>query len=266
ESIFFGYTSVDAAIRDFEDFPTVSVVAPLIKNPQIIMWDPETYPDIESFSDIGETGAIVNVFANSVYMEYLISTGQLTADQEDPSYDASPTRFVAEEGAIFQQGFATQEPWNYENLFEEWGKPVDFLLIHDSGYQPYTQPLGVRADLLEDPAVQDCLTALVPVVQQSIIDFQNDPQPVIDAIERALIDIDDFWQLSQESMANTVAVMAELEIVGNEGDGTVGDFNLDRVQELIEQLDTEVGSVDVLEGLTPEDVVTNEYIDPSIGL
>ena len=31
----------------------ISVVAPLEINPQIIYWDPETYPDVETLADLG---------------------------------------------------------------------------------------------------------------------------------------------------------------------------------------------------------------------
>ena len=40
-----------------------SVVAPLEINPQIIMWDPETYPDVETLADLGEEDVTINVFA-----------------------------------------------------------------------------------------------------------------------------------------------------------------------------------------------------------
>ena len=266
DEVFLGYVTNDEAVSNFDDFPTVAVVAPLDINPQIIMWDPDTYPDIETFSDIGETGAIVNVFPGSVYAEYLAGTGQIPAENFDPSYDGGPQRFIAEEGAIFQQGFATQEVYNYEFEFEEWGRPVDFLLIHDSGYQPYSQPLAIRPDRLEDPAVVSCLQAFVPEVQRAAIEFMADPQDEQDAIEAYNAAIDDFWQLSQEAMDSTVEKMAELDIVSNGSDDTIGNFDLDRVQSVIEILSTEVESVEVPDGLTAEDLVTNEFIDPSIGL
>ncbi|MDH5294993.1 MAG: hypothetical protein OEW91_15055, partial [Acidimicrobiia bacterium] len=45
DSITLGYVSTDEAVLGYADTPTIAVVAPLEKNPQIIMWDPETYPD-----------------------------------------------------------------------------------------------------------------------------------------------------------------------------------------------------------------------------
>ena len=43
--IFLGYVNTDEAIQNYEDFPTTAVVAPLEINPQMIMWDPDTYDD-----------------------------------------------------------------------------------------------------------------------------------------------------------------------------------------------------------------------------
>jgi hypothetical protein len=262
DSIFLGYVNTDEQIATFEDTPTIAVMAPLEKNPQILMWDPETY-DFESFSDIGESGAIVNVFAGQFYTEYLVGTGQLDAAQIDPSYDGGPQRFIAENGALVQQGFATQEPYNYENSFEDWGKPVDFLLIHDSGYEIYQGALGIRPDKLDD-AARACLTAFIPLVQQSAVDFQVDPSATNAAILQAVIDLDSFWVLSEESVANTVMMMDSLGIVANGNNDTLGDFDLDRIDTIIEQV-SGIPAFNVPDGLSAGDLVTNEFIDPSIG-
>ncbi len=262
DSIFLGYVNTDEQIATFADTPTIAVMAPLEKNPQILMWDPETY-DFESFSDIGESGAIVNVFAGQFYTEYLVGTGQLAAEQIDPSYDGGPQRFIAENGALVQQGFATQEPYNYENSFEDWGKPVDFLLIHDSGYEIYQGALGIRPDKLDD-AARACLTAFIPLVQQSAVDFQAEPSTTNAAILQAVTDLDSFWVLSEEGVANTVMMMDSLGIVANGTNGTLGDFDLDRIDTIIEQV-AGIPAFGVPDGLSASDLVTNEFIDPSIG-
>lgn len=262
DSIFLGYVNTDEQIATFEETPTVAVMAPLEKNPQILMWDPETY-DFESFTDIGESGATVNVFAGQFYTEYLVGTGQLNSDQIDPSYDGGPTRFINEDGALVQQGFATQEPYNYENSFEDWGRPVDFLLIHDSGYELYQGALGIRTDKL-DAAAEACLTALVPLIQQSAVEFQNDPTATNAAILQAVIDLNSFWVLTEDSVASTVAMMDSLGIVANGNNDTLGDFDLDRIDTIIGQV-AGIPAFNVPGGLSASDLVTNEFIDPSIG-
>src|SRR5262245_30635320 len=45
--IMLGYVSTDEAISLSGEFPTKAVVAPFNINPQIIMWDPATYPDVK---------------------------------------------------------------------------------------------------------------------------------------------------------------------------------------------------------------------------
>lgn len=262
DSIFLGYVNTDEQIATFEDTPTIAVMAPLEKNPQILMWDPETY-DFETFSDIGASGATVNVFAGQFYTEYLVGTGQLDAAQIDPSYDGGPTRFINEDGALVQQGFATQEPYNYENSFEDWGRPVDFLLIHDSGYELYQGALGIRTDKL-DAAAEACLSALVPLIQQSAVDFQDDPTATNAAILQAVIDLNSFWVLTEDSVASTVAMMDSLGIVANGNNDTLGDFDLDRINTIIDQV-AGIEAFNVPDGLTASDLVTNDFIDPSIG-
>jgi len=259
--VFLGYVSTDEQIASFDSIPTIAVVAPLEKNPQILMWDPETY-DFASFSDIGDSGAVVRVFAGGFFIEYLAGTGQIDPSQFDGSYDGSPTLFIAEEGAIVQQGFATQEPWNYENIFTDWGKPVDFLMIHDSGFEIYSQQLNIRPDKLDDDA-KECLKAFVPLVQRAAIDFMDDPGPANAAILQAVEDLDSFWVMLPDGVANTVKVMDDLGIVSNGPDGTLGNFDFNRIQAVIDQV-RDIPAFNVTT-VTAEDLATNEFIDPSIG-
>ncbi len=264
DDIFMGYVNTDEAIANYADFPTTAVVAPLDINPQIIMWDPETY-DVASWADVKGTGAVISHFGGASYTEFLVGAGLVDEGQLDGSYDGAPTRFIAEGGAIMQQGFATQEPYNYENVFTDWGKPVESLLIHDAGYELYQGPLAILDSKLDD-AARSCLGAFVPIFQQSIVDFQNDPAATNAAILQAVIDLDSFWQLDEAGMTNTVNEMARLNVVGNGPNDTIGDFDMDRVTEVLQVTTEQVPSIPVTDGLTAEDLVTNEFIDPSIGL
>lgn len=262
--IFIGYVNTDEAIQNYDQFPTTAVVAPLEINPQIIMWDPDTY-DISSWDDVKGTEANVLHFAGASYTEYLAGAGLVAEEKLDGSYGGGPASFIGAEGAIIQQGFATQEPYNYENVFTDWGKPVEYLLIHDAGYELYQGALAILDSKMDD-AAKSCLAALVPLIQQSAVDFQQDPTATNAAILQAVIDLDTFWQLSAESVANTVVEMGRLNIVSNGPNQTLGDFDLDRVNDVIKVTADQVPSIQVPEGLTAEDLVTNAYIDPSIGL
>ena len=261
DSIHLGYSSNDGQVTGFNDAPTLAVVAPLEQNPQIVMWDPETYPDVETVQDLGEAGVTVNVFAGGTFPDVFVAQGIWSADQVDPSYDGSPARFISEGGNIAQQGFASAEPHNYENVFEEWAKPVRFQTIHDAGFQIYSQPLAIKTGDLEE--LRGCLEAFVPIVQQAVIDFTDSPDRangiIIDTVEQFA----DFW-VYDEGVANyAVETMAELGLKGNGPDDTVGNFDLDRVQAVIDAMAG--AGMDVPDGLSADQLVTNEFIDESIG-
>ena len=152
DSITLGYANTEGQIVRYGETPVLSVVAPLEINPQIIYWDPETYPDIETLADLGEEGVTINVFSAGTFADVFVAEGIWNEDQIDPSYDGSPARFIAEDGAIAQQGFASAEPYTYENVFEEWGKPVAFQTLHDAGFEVYSQTLSIVPDQLERAA------------------------------------------------------------------------------------------------------------------
>ena len=123
--------------------------------------------------------------------------GVLSEDQVDPSYDGGPSRFIAEGGAIAQQGFASGEPFLYEEVFEDWREPVEFELIHDAGFQTYSQTLAIRPDDLE--SLRPCLEAFVPVVQRSAVEFVTDPARTNAAIVDIVEQYDTFWVYTPSS-------------------------------------------------------------------
>jgi hypothetical protein len=264
DDIFLADVDTDEAIANHRRSPTTAVVAPLDIDPQIIMWDPDTY-QIEAWADVAETGATISHFAGAAYAEYLVAIGLVEADQLDPSYDGSPDRFIRSQGQLIQQGLATQEPYNYENVFVDWGRPVGALLVHDAGYEPYEGPLAILDERLDDDA-RACLAAFVPLVQRSIVAFQRDPAATNELILDVVADLDSFWRLTPDGAANTVVEMGSRGIVGNGGNNTIGDFDLDRVDGVIAATAERVTSIPVPEGLTAQDLVTNEFIDPSVGL
>ena len=265
QAITFGFVNTDTAIRSSADLPTVAVVTPLEKNPQVLMW-PDALYDFRSFADIGRAGVRVLYFEGVAYMDYLLAKGDLKREQVDGSYDGSPARFVAE-GNLVQQGFATNEPYKYEHDIKEWGgRRIEFLLVHDSGFEIYAQALAVRPALVSEK--RECLRLLVPLFQRAQVDYMRDPKPVNDQLLRIVEAYATFWTLSAGGNADAVRKMGELGIVGNGGDSTLGNFDLARVRSVIDTLTplfAQTGKK-VKENLRPEDLVTNEFIDPTIGL
>ena len=264
DSIFMAYVGTDESIAHASDLPTVGVFAPLEKDPQMIMWDPETLPDVTSIADLGTEGTTIRVFPGGTYIDYFVGAGILSADQVDATYDGSPAVFVSEGGKIAQQGFASAEPYIYENEITEWGKPVEYELINDAGYPKYAAVLSLKPEAVTEYA--DCLTELVPVLQQAEIDFFASPDATNELILELIDAYDTGWLYSQEVADFSVETMKS-KLVGNGPDDILGNLDPARVQELFDivtPIYAEQG-FEIPADLTAEDLYTNEFIDESIG-
>ena len=260
-AIHLGYGSTDQLVNHWDSAPLMSVVAPLEKNPQMVMWDPATYPDVNSLADLGDAGIIINVFGGGTFPEVFIAQGIWSRDQVDPSYAGSPARFVAENGEIAQQGFASSEVYTYEHIHEEWGKPVAFQLLHDAGFEIYSQTISIRPRELDD--LRPCLEKVVPIIQQATVDFIASPDRanaiIVDAVEK----YQDFWVYQPDLADFSVQAQIDYGLVGNGPDDIVGNMVEARVQKVID--DMRAAGMDVDPDLTASDIFTNEFIDPSIG-
>lgn len=266
DSITLGYVDTDEAIQLSDSQPTVGVLAQLEISPQMIMWDPATYPDVTGIADLAGTDATVRYFEGSAYMDYLTGAGILREDQLDGSYDGSPAAFVASGGQDAQQGFASAEPYIYENEVDAWGNPVEYELVHDVGFEVYAGSLSVRQDSLEE--LSGCLTELVPVMQQANLDFLDAPEETNELIVELVEEYDTGWVYGPEVAQYSVETQRELGLVGNGPDDVHGNFDTERLDNLIglaTPIFTEQGTPPA-DGLTAEDISTNEFIDDSIGL
>lgn len=264
-----GYAATDEQVQQSADLPTKSFVAPLDINPQMVMWDPATYPDVESIADLGSalnSGSVVRYFDGAAYMEFLIADGQLSREQVDGSYDGTPANFIAADGRDGQQGFASAEPYIYENEVADWDKPVGFQLINDAGWTAYAATLSVRSADFED--LTPCLADITPVFQQATVDYYTDPAAANEIILDLVDQYDTGWVYSQGVADFSVQQQVDLGLVSNGDNAYLGDFDLDRVQEIIDTMTpiaTELGTPPA-DGLSVDDLVTNEFIDDTIGL
>ena len=259
-SITLGYANTEGQITRFDSAPLLSVVAPLEKNPQMIMWDPDTYPDIESIEDLGKRKVTISVFGPEVFSEVFIAQGIWSADQVDPSYDGSPANFIANQGSIAQQGFASAEPYNYKNTYEEWGKDVKYQLLHDAGFPVYSQTLAIRSD--DQVSLDSCLKDLVPIIQRAVVSFSSNPDNTNALIVDVVESFNSSWVYGEEIANYSVNTQSELGLVGNGTNDVVGDMDQDRVQEVIDLM--EKAGINTKK-IGPSDIFTNEYIDESIG-
>jgi hypothetical protein len=268
-AITLGYINTDEAVQLSAKMPTKAVFAALDINPQMIMWDPDTHQAktiAELGTELAANGGVVRYFGDSSWMEYLKAKGILSEKVVDGSYDGTPANFVAGGGKDAQQGFASAEPYIYQNEISAWKKPVAYQLIHDAGWQIYQAAVSVRS--ADESALAGCLAKLVPVLQQAELDFFKDPKPVESLILDLVKEFNTGWVYSQGVADFSVKTMIEQKIVGNGSNSTLGDFDADRVKKVLDEsipLFTKQGSTPK-PGLTAEDIYTNKYIDTSIGL
>jgi hypothetical protein len=260
DDITMGYATTDGQILRSEDTPLLSVMAPLEQNPQIIYWDPETYPEFETLADLGEAGVTINVFGGGTFSDVFVAQGIWQADQVDPSYDGSPARFVAE-GDIAQQGFASAEVWIYKNQVDEYGRDLVFQTLSDAGFPVYSQTLAIRPDDLE--TLRPCLEVFIPIVQQATVDFYANADVTNALIVETVAEYDTFWTYPAELADFSVATQVELGFAANGPDSTVGNMVESRIQEIIDAL--AAAEMDFPADITPADIFTNEFIDDSIG-
>ena len=253
---------LDAMVSASRDFPTVAVMAPMQKHPQILMWDPDDL-DINDITDIRDSGATVLVSANLPYPFALAGLGLLDESQIDDSWDFSPTRFIAEDG-IVQQGFVIDAPYNYENDIEAFGKPVEYILVSEAGYPNYGPIATVHPETMETEA--DCLAAFVPVLQQEVLSYLDDPLTTNELSVELAAAFSSPVPLTLAHEQDAANKMISDDLIGNGPSGILGEFDLDRVQTVIDivtpVLVAQGAAVDT--ELTAEELVTNDFLDPSI--
>lgn len=270
KSITMGYITTDDAIANSAKTPTKAFFAPLDLSPLMVMWDPETYPDVQGPDDIkaalDASGGVWRYFAGSAYQEYLADAGYVSQDSQDSSYDGTPANFVAAGGKDMQQGFASAEPYLYENEIKQWGKPIDYALISDFGWDPYQSSMAVRTDDFD--SLSGCLKAFTPVLQQAEVDFFADPTKANALILDLVTQYNTGWTYSQGVADYSVKTMIDAGLVSNADNDYIGDFNDTRMSDFFTKAKdtfTKLGT-DIDPNLTVDDLYTNEFIDPSIGL
>jgi hypothetical protein len=262
--------ATDEVIQLSKSQPTLAVLALVDIDPQLILWDPATHPEWNIIADIGQTDNTVLYFGGDTYMEYLVGTGILKKSQVDGSFDGSPARFVAEKGDAAQSGYATSDPYVLENI-PEWGKPVKYQLVYDTGYPNYGSLLSIRAR--DKDKLAPCLKKLVPIVQRSQVDVHTKPDVQAQLIDNTLKIADAYDSknpYTTDSAKFALSQEQKLKLTGDGSppNGTIGDFDMARVQKMIQI----VGPIfaaqrkPIKEGLKPEEVATNEFIDTSIGV
>jgi len=265
-SITLGMLNTDELVQRSKTTPVLGVVAPLDLDPQVILWDAKAHPTFNTIADIGQTDTRVLYYQTSPFMAYLLGAGILRPSQVDGSYDGTPSRFVAGRGQDAIQGYATNEPWSWEHEVPQWGKPLAWQLVNDTGYPNYANVLGIRAG--DRDRLDGCLHKLVPVLQRAQVDFVHSPAAAITAMLAANDAYRSGFHYDRPLARYAVKTMLEQAIVGNGGNPTLGDFDTGRIAKLIRILTPILKGQNkpVKDGLGPADVMTNAYLDAGIGL
>ena len=269
KTITLGYVSTDEAVQDSGKLPTTAVFAENDLSPQMIMWDPATYPAVKTIAELSKallrSGGVVRYFSGAAYMSYLTGSGILARSVTDGSYDGTPAKFVVGRGRDAQEGFATAEPYIYQHEVSAWDRKVDFQLVADAGYPIYPEAMSVRtADLAR---LAPCLSRLVPVMQQADVDYIDSPDRTNTEIVSLVSQYDNGWVYDADVANYAVAEMKSLKIASNGPDSYVGGMQTSRIQKVI-TLDTPIFTrigTKLKAGLTPEDLFTNRFLDTSIG-
>ena len=265
KSITLGTVTTDVAITASAKQPVTAVAALMKKSPQVLMWDPATHPDWKTIADIGKSNAKVVYVDGSTYASMLVAKGLIKKSQLDGSYDGAPARFVSNPG-IAQQGFATAEPYIYQHEVSAWKKPIKYQLLADVGFNVYPEALSVRSGELK--SLSPCLKKLVPVLQQSAVDFAAEPSATVKVISDLVQQYNTGWVYSEGTGTFAAKQMVKLGILGNESDGSIGSFDMKRVASALKTFTplVEQSGAKVKPDLTAKDVATDEFIDTSIGL
>lgn len=243
--------------------PTVAVLAPLQYTPLGLLWDPRHY-NFTTPADVAGSGAKVLAALKNASADFLTAKGYVKESQWSFGWDGSPGRLVASDGKVALFDYADQDTYNFEHQIDQWGKPLDFKLIKDMGYNTYDSILVVKPETIQSHA--DCLKALIPMIQQADVDYLKNPGPINEAMTKFSDAIHGPTKLT-EGLNNWVQKFDEEHgVISNGTDGTFGSFDVDRVTQFMSDLQPilQMENIKPKPGLTAPDLVTNEFLDPKI--
>jgi hypothetical protein len=96
-----------------------------------------------------------------------------------------------------------------------------------------------------------------------VIDFVGSPDRANAIVVDTVTKLDSAWIYGNDLAEFSIGIMKELDMKSNGPDDTVGNFDMDRVQDGIDAM-AEAG-LEVPADLEASDIVTNEFIDEDIG-
>lgn len=266
-----GLYGVGDAVAQSGQFPTIAVLHTLQKDPQNLVYDPETYTlsDVDSVVAAVDEGAQLYVTSKVTgYVQYLIGRG-VSEGAIIEGFGGDYDRFVTAGGTLINQGYSTDTNFRLTEELPEWGRPVDDVYVSDLGYDAYPISVFVATERFDE--LSPCLELLVPLMQQAVVDYAADPTEVNELIAQYNDEGHgaSFWLTSVEHNQAAHDVMIEDELISNGEDDTLGNDEVGKTEALLpvilpilEQIESDTYDPDV----TADDLFTDEFIDPAIGL
>lgn len=253
------HTSTAAMLRRYADSPMVAVAALTDRSSEAVIVDPATYPDVTNLDDVADAGIEIQHFTDSPAFEFLGSAGPLSPDQLVDGFDGGPAAFVAANGTLAQQGDLLVDPALFASL-PQWSRPVVAMPLSDAGWADHDDVLAVRANDVDD--LDECLARVVPVVQQAIVAYVDDPSPTNALIARARLASDPLSRVTVGLLDAGAAEAVDLGVIGNGVDDTVGDVDTVRLTGFLSRLADVLGVGDV----PIDELVDDSFIVPGVGL
>lgn len=256
--VLLGVVTSDQQLRLAHRYPTVGVLTLLERDPLMIMWDPATY-DVDRIADL-PPGTEISLFGPGLFVDHLVDAGVVEASQLTYHHTGRPERFVESAGVFAQQGFAA-DPYLYERLVEDWGRPVRFQLVDETGWRPYAGVVAATAEVIEEQG--DCLEDLVPMLQAAMVAFAQDPDGTVRLLRSLLSRYEAGFQYSHDQALWSVEKLRFLGVVADSPSGVAGGFDRERVERW---LDRASGLLGRGQDLGVDDLVTDRFLDPGIAL
>jgi hypothetical protein len=273
--ILLGAVDTDVALLDAKRAPTVGVFAPLARDPRLLFWHAATYPnlrDIETFAATatpdGEALMPVAAVPGDPFTSYAIGMGWITPEQieagTDVDVELTVAAFLESGGLRAQAGDALVVP---HLLLEQPDVPpaARWQVIDSLGYTRDAGVLSAEPHTLVKSS--DCLHALVPILQRSLVDYLEAPEQVNELLVELSAQVGD-ETYDADAVAAASAELLGQRFAGNSRDGTIGDIDMGRLRGLFENAIPQwrKAELPIPSGVSPDDIVTNVFIDKSIGL
>jgi hypothetical protein len=265
-SVYLVMENTDDQISTADQQPTTAVFAWYQQYPLIFLWGNQSW-HFTSLQQIAKSGIEVLAYSGGTVLGVFEQEGLLKKSQVNTSYNGTPDEFVAAGGNIIQQGYVDEEPYQFQYETPAWGKPVKFLLVSEADYPIYQDNIAVRSDQLK--ADTPCLKKLVPLFQEASVQYANSPA----ATEAAIVTYTNALKgtgVAVSAGEANYAYKSQLKygLIANGSDGVYGSFSTARLQQAITKISPVLAAegVQLKPGLTPANLATNKFLDPSIRL